>query len=246
VTRRWRTLAVILPLLTLAMGASTAAFAYQAVAMKGGGKVTGFVRLSGPIPARPPYFVNKNKEVCGTEVVDDRLVVGPANGLRYAVVTLADVRKGEAIKLEARSSLDNQKCRFVPHVQAVSVGQFLDLKNTDPIMHNFHAVLNSKRPLFNVGLWPGRELRKPMAYPGLVRINCDVHSWMTAYVIVTDNPYHAVTDLYGQYEIDDIPAGTYTVRVWHELLGTRERKVRVSPGHKTEADFVFAPPPQNK
>ncbi len=236
-SRRSR-VAVVFVIATLAWGLGAArASAYEAIEVVNGGKIVGTVKVAGKFAPRPPHAVNKNREVCGDHIEDESLVVGPEKGLRYAVLTLANITKGRAVELEAGYALDNEKCRFVPHVQAISIGQWLELKNSDPILHTADAILGKRQTLFNVALWPGRAVRKPLAYPGVVRINCGVHSWMSAHVVVTDNPYHAVTDLYGAYEIDDIPPGTYKLRLWHELLGTQEKEVRIEPGQKLEVNF---------
>jgi len=211
--------------------------AYEAIQVSNGGKMVGTVKVTGNFTPRPPHAADKNREVCGDHVEDESLVVGPGKGLRYAVLTLANIAKGKAVELEEGYALDNEKCRFVPHVQAISLGQWIELKNTDPILHSADALLGNQQTLFNVALWPGRAVRKPVAYPGVVRINCGVHSWMSAYVVVTDNPYHAVTDLYGAYEIDDIPPGTYKLRLWHELLGTQEKEVRIEAGRELQVNF---------
>ncbi len=228
---------VIAAALAMRLGAARA-WAYEAIEVSNGGKIVGTVKIAGKVPPRPPHEVNKNREVCGDHLEDESLVVGPENGLRNAVLTLANITKGRAVELEAGYALDNEKCRFVPHVQAISLGQWIELKNTDPVLHSVDAILG-QQTLFNVALWPGRAVRKPVAYPGVVRINCGVHSWMNAYIVVTDNPYHAVTDLYGAYEIDDIPPGTYKLRLWQELLGTQEKEVRVEPGRTLKVNFVM-------
>jgi hypothetical protein len=202
-----------------------------------GGQVVGFVKFVGTSGARPSIAVSKNKDICGSNVEDESLVVGPQGGLRYAVVTIENVKGGKAAPLEAGSTLDNHKCRFVPHVEALSVGQFLYLMNTDPILHTYYAAMRSNRVLFNVALWPGRQLRKPMVDPGVVHITCGVHPWMSAYVLVTDGPYHAVTDAEGEYEIAEVPAGRYTVQVWHEFLGSVRKQVEVKAGKTTQLDF---------
>jgi hypothetical protein len=236
--RRRSRVAAVLVIAALAwwLGA-TRVSAYEAIQVSNGGKIVGTVKVAGKFAPRPPLAVNKNREVCGNHIEDESLVVGPEKGLRYAVLTLENISKGRAVELEAGYALDNQKCRFVPHVQAISLGQWIELKNTDPVLHSADALLGEQQTLFNVALWPGRAVRKPAAYPGVVRINCGVHSWMSAYVIVTDNPYHAVTDLYGAYEIDDIPPGTYKLRLWHELLGTQEKEVRLEAGRELQVNF---------
>ncbi|HKN09745.1 MAG TPA: hypothetical protein VJ376_09735 [Pseudomonadota bacterium] len=186
-------------ILSMSLFAASAAFAYETIEVTNGATITGVVKVTGKTAAPAPIAVYKNREVCGAHVENESLVVGPGNGLRYAVVTIVDITRGKAVETEAVNTLDNARCRFVPHVQAVSVGQFIELNNTDPILHNADAVLDKGQTLFNVALWPGRELRRPIAYPGVIRFNCDVHPWMSAYAVATVHPYHAVTDLYGAY-----------------------------------------------
>jgi len=224
----------------LLRGAAAALLVASRVAAGGSGAiVSGTVRLAGPPPARPPLTVFKNPEICGATVPDDRLLVGPGGGLRYAVVTLAGVRGGKKPERDLTLVLDNRGCRFEPHVQTAEVGQWLELRNSDPILHNADARIGPET-LFNVALTPGREVRKPLARPGLVAIVCDVrHTWMSAFVDVADHPYHTVTDAYGAYEIRDVPPGAYTLRVWHEELGTREQPLTVKEGETASADVAY-------
>jgi hypothetical protein len=220
-----------------------AAHAYQAIEVRNGGRIFGTVALAGEAPALKPLEVYKNREICGSELPNQSLVVGPKNGIRYAVVTVEDIASGKAVEVGEIHALDNVKCAFVPRVLAASVGHWIVIKNTDPILHTADARVGD-RTLFNVALWPGRELRRPIAYPGLVYINCDAHPWMKAFMLVTDHPYYAVTDIYGNYQIDDVPPGTYKVRVWHELLGRgltgiTEQEVRVDSQGRSELNFTL-------
>ena len=212
-------------------------FAAEAAAAHGG-TITGFVKLEGSAPKLPPLQIVKSKDVC-KNVSNETLVVGPGKGIRYAVITLEGVPASEAVEAEAVHELDNAGCRFVPHVQAMQINQSLVLKNTDPILHTDHAFFQGTQPQFNVGLYPGKVMRKPMVSPGVVKIQCDVHPWMSAYVIVTENPYHAVSDVYGEYQIGDVPPGVYRVKVWHERLGTQEKKIEVKAGATSKLDFAF-------
>jgi plastocyanin len=208
------------------------------------GSVTGTVRLAGTPPARPGLQVFKHHEVCGDSVPDDRLVVGPGGGVRYAVVTVEGVTGGKKPERDATIVLDNRGCRFQPHVLTAEVGQWLELKNSDPVLHNADARLGQET-LFNVALTPGHELRKPLARPGLVAITCDVrHTWMSAFIDVADHPYHTVTDAYGAYDIRDLPPGTYKLRVWHEGLGTQEKPVTITAGESATVDVTFSNTPE--
>jgi len=216
------------------------AAAYDEITVTNGGTIKGSVKLTGKAPKLPPLEIVKFKEVC-RDVPNETLVVGPAQGIRYAVVTLEDITKGKAVERETLHELNNANCRFVPHVQAASVGQFVVIKNSDPILHTAHAYFPDRQPQFNVGLYPGRVSRKPLITPGVVKILCEVHPWMSGYIVVTEHPYHAVTDLYGEYQIADVPPGTYRLKVWHESLGTQEKTVAVRAGGLVEADFALSP-----
>lgn len=212
---------------------------YEEIALTNGGAIGGSVKIRGKPPKVGFLEVTKNREVCG-KVGNESLVIGVGEGVRYAVVTLEGVSRGKAVEKEAVHELDNVKCRFAPHVQTASVGQFLMLKNSDAILHTAHAYMPEGQPHFNVGLYPGRVSRKPLVSAGIVKILCEVHSWMSAYIVVGEHPYHAVTDLYGEYQISDVPAGTYRLKVWHESLGTQEKQVEVKGGATSRIDFTLS------
>lgn len=212
---------------------------YEEIAVKGEGTIRGIVKVQGKPSRLLPLEILKFKEVC-QNVPNESLVVGPSRGVRYAVVTLDGITRGKAVEREAVHEMDNLRCRFVPHVLAASVGQFLLLKNADPILHTAHVFFHDGQPDFNAGLYPGRVSRKPLVSPGIVKILCEVHPWMTAYVVVTEHPYHAVTDIYGEYEIRDVPPGTYRLKVWHERLGTQEKEVEVKAGKTSTVGFILS------
>jgi len=217
--------------------------AYDEVVVKDGATIRGVVKIDGQVPKLPPLQITKYKEFC-QDVPNETLIVGSGQGLRYAVVTIEGITKGKAVERESSHELDNLKCRFVPHVQAASVGQFIVFKNSDPILHTAHGIfMSDQQPQFNIGLFPGRVSRKPLVAAGLVKIACEVHPWMSAFVVVTDHPYHSVTDAYGEYWINDIPAGSYRVKVWHEGLGTQEKTFATKAGATTKLDFVFTAKP---
>ena len=215
---------------------SSDGLAYEEVVVSNGGTIRGVVKVQGKVPKLAPLQVTKAKEVC-KNVPNETLVVGPGQGVRYAVVTLEGISRGKAVEKEVAHELDNARCRFVPHVLAASVDQFLFLKNSDPILHTAHALFHDGQPQFNVGLYPGRTSRKPLVAAGIVKVLCEVHPWMNAYIVVTEHPYHAVTDAYGEYEITDVPPGNYRLKVWHELLGEEQKAVEVKGGIATEVNF---------
>jgi plastocyanin len=215
---------------------------YEEVAVTNGATIRGTVKVEGKVPKMTPLQISKYKEVC-KDVPNETLITGPGEGLRYAVITLEGITKGKAVEKEVQHELDNVRCRFAPHVQAANVGQFVVMKNSDPILHTAHAFFPNNQPQFNVGLYPGRVSRKPLVSPGVVKILCEVHPWMSAYIVVTDHPYVAVSDTYGEYLINDVPAGTYKLKVWHEALGTAEKNVEVKAGGAQTVDFSLSANP---
>ena len=212
---------------------------YEEIIVKDGATIRGAVKLEGTLPKLPALQITKYKEIC-KDVPNESLSVGPGQGVRYAVVTLEGVTKGKAVEKETVHELDNIKCRFSPHVQAASIGQFVLLKNSDPILHTAHALFANDQPQFNIGLYPGRTSRKPLIAAGLVKIRCEVHPWMAAYIMVTEHPYHAVSDIYGEYELSDVPPGVYQLKVWHESLGTQEKRIEIKQAGTQKVDFTFA------
>jgi len=212
---------------------------YEGIEVTNGGMIRGVVKLQAKLSELPAPEIFKFKQVCNG-VPNESVVVGFEDGVRYAVLTLEGVTKGKQVEREAVNELDNQGCRFVPHVQAASVGQWLVVKNSDPILHTAHAHFKSGQPDFNLGLYPGKVSRKPLVSSGVVPVFCDVHPWMRAYIVVTEHPYHAVTDILGDYEIRDIPPGNYRLKVWHETLGTQEKPVEVKGSGISEVDFYLS------
>lgn len=209
---------------------------YQEVAVSNGGAIHGHVRVIGDVPKLPPQPVFKEHETCGTTTTDERLLVGTNGDLRNAVAYLENIHAGKAVPRTQAVTLYNRKCAFVPHVLSASVGQTLEIHNDDPFLHDAHALLGS-RTVFNVAIPKGHTVHRLLADPGLIYINCNVrHTWMHAYLFVADHPYHSVSDESGRFAIDNVPPGTYTLSVWHELLGSVDRQVTVEAGKTTTLD----------
>jgi len=216
---------------------ATVAAAYREMPVTNGARIVGTVRVVGDVAPLPPQPVFKEKEFCGTGITDERLIVDSAGHLGGAVVHLPAIEAGKPIVRSGPVRLDNRKCAFVPHVVAASVGDTLEMHNEDPFLHDAHAVLGTET-LFNLAIPKGRTVHHVLARPGIAHVNCNVrHTWMHAYLFVADDPYHAVTDAGGHFVLDDVPPGTHTIAVWHEVLGSRERQVTVAPGETATVDF---------
>jgi hypothetical protein len=134
--------------------------------------------------------------------------------------------------------IDQHKCQYHPHVQAAAAGSALQILNSDPLLHNIHGYLG-QITTFNVAMpIKDQKVNKKLDKPGLVRVKCDVHSWMGAFIVVVDGPA-AVSGANGAFEIKDVPAGTYTVTAWHEKLGEKTAQVTVPASGTAAVDFSF-------
>ncbi len=214
------------------------------------GRVEGTVRLLGPPPApRPPIATIIDSTVCGAEIPDESLLVDHDGGVANAVVVVRGVGAGAA-PARAEAVVDNAHCRFVPRVQVVTRGQSVRVRSSDPVLHNAHPVLVAEPEvsIANFALAvPGRPMdltrRLAAALPArgeaLVRLGCDVHPWMRGWLVVLDHPYAAVTGADGRFAIAAVPAGSYTLALWHETLGRAERPATVPPGAHVSIDFTL-------
>lgn len=205
-------------------------FSYEEASVTNGGTIRGKVTYSGPVPMRK-IIPTKDQEVCGGIRDEAQVALGPGNSVADAVVYLKDVPKGKKwIKPAKTPVLDNRKCRFEPHVQVIPAGMNVAIHNSDPVLHNTHGFL-IRSTVFNVAMpRQGMSVEKPLRKPGMVRVECDAHGWMLAWIYVADNPYYDVTGPDGSFTIGDVPPGDYTLVVWQEHTGAVEQPVSVKPG----------------
>jgi hypothetical protein len=207
--------------------------AYEVAAVADGGTISGKVTYDGPVPTRK-IIPTKDKATCGDIREEPEIVVGGDKGVLDAVVYLKGVQKGKAWQKPAKApEIVNQNCVFVPHVQAVPVGSLV-IVNSDPVMHNTHGFLG-KATVFNVALpMKGQRIEKKLTKPGLMRVECDAHGWMLAWVYGAENPYYAVTAKDGTFKLTDVPTGSHTLVVWHEMTGETEVPVTVQAKQAAE------------
>jgi len=198
---------------------------------QGGGTIEAAVTFAGA-PVVEKLKVNKDTEKCGTETAIEKVVVGPNKGLAYAVVSVAGAKGAPTAK---KATLDQHGCKFVPHVLAMTTGE-LDIKNSDDILHNLHtystanASINKAQPKFK------KVMTEKFDKPEIIKVTCDVHSWMLGWVAVVPGPA-GVTDKDGVVKIENVPAGKQKVEVWHETLGKMEKEVDVKAGAVTKVSF---------
>jgi plastocyanin len=216
---------------------SKLALALAALAMTmgeaGAGEVRGVVRLAGAAPTAVTLAVTKDNAACGQAVADESLVAAGGN-LANVVVTI----RGAPPPGPVHGTLDQQGCRFVPHVQVVPVGSTLEFLNADPVLHTAHGWV-ARRERFDVPTpMRGTRASTKLDRAETISVRCDVHGWMSAYVVVTDAPA-ALTGGDGAFSIRGVPPGSYTVRAWHERLGERTTQVTVPAQGEARIEFTF-------
>jgi hypothetical protein len=175
-------------------------------------------------PGKPAGLdINKDIEVCGKHpIVDESLVVGAKKGLANVAVFLRNktrVHDDVVAAAKAKVIYDNKGCRFEPHVLAVTIGQPLVIRNSDPVGHNSNGSPPGDTP-FNP-LIPANggefEYKFKRGQQKGVPVTCSIHPWMKGYVLPRDNPYVAVTNDKGEFEIKNLPAGEeLEIQLWHE------------------------------
>ncbi len=137
-------------------------------------------------------------------------------------------------------TIDQKNCRYHPHVFGIRVGQELTILNSDPTLHNIHALPKSNKE-FNTGQ-PIQGMKTVQKFENkevMVPFKCDVHGWMNAYVGVLDHPFFAISDKDGKFSLKGLPPGTYTIEAWHEKAGTQTAMVTLGAKDTKEANFTF-------
>jgi plastocyanin len=217
-----RTLAAVL--FALSAAASTAHAA--------GGTLTGSVLLKGKAPARKDVNM-KSDPFCAKQPAsqDEEAVVGKGGELKNVVVRISKGLTGTFPVPADEVVMDQQGCAYKPHVAVAQAGQTVAIKNSDQTLHNVHT-FKGPSTLFNQAQIFGTPpiKKKAPSVGDVVKFKCDVHPWMTGYLVVTDNPFFAITGADGAFNIPNVPPGEYTVEAWHEKFGTKQAQVTVAAG----------------
>ena len=208
------------------------------------GNVAGTIMLEGMPPA--PENIRMNADpVCVTEATNtdtDYYSVGESGGLGNVFVYVKEGLAGRTFPPASGSvRLEQDGCRYVPHVFGIRVGQTLEVVNSDPTLHNIHATpaMNDE---FNAGQPVEHMVYERVFHSGevMVPFKCDVHSWMNAYAGVLDHPYFGVTGADGSFDLSGLPPGDYVIEAWHEMLGTQTQNVTVGESATAELSFTFS------
>ena len=154
-----------------------------------------------------------------------------------SVVYLEAAPRGAFERTDPGRAVMNQRNEtFVPHLVAITTGTIVDFPNGDPFYHNVFSLSKANR--FDLGRYPSGKLKSvQFTQPGIVRVFCEIHSHMNAFILVFSHPFFAVTDDSGRYRIDGVPAGAYNVIAWNEGRASEPKNVSVPGSGATELDF---------
>jgi hypothetical protein len=209
--------------------------------VENGGTVSGRIILNGSPPPPKMLTVDEDAEVCGGNRPSEELLVSDSGGIKNAVLSIDDIESGKDWGLPYEFVYDQEKCRFNPRVLLIRPKMGGVVLNSDPVGHNFHTI---SRGIFNTNKKMKAESKLTVAQnkirrPGIIRVKCDIHSWMKGWWIVAKTPYTVLSDEDGIFFITDIPPGTYTLKIWHEKLGETEQTVVIKAGETTETDVAL-------
>ncbi len=218
----------------------------QQVNAAGDGKITGTVKLDGTAPhmrgidmSKDPYCV---KQHASAPAQMQNVVVGTGGGLENVVLYISEGLPA-TLQNEVPSEVpvfDQKGCMYIPHVLPLDTNQKFKVRTSDQTAHNIHPNPN---PMINVG-WnqsqpPGApDVEKSWKNPEFIPVKCNIHPWMNGWHVVVKGPY-AITDGSGNYTINNVPPGSYTVTAWQETYNTQTQKVTVAAGQSAKADFTY-------
>src|SRR5262245_52616590 len=210
----------------------------------GTGTIVGHVRYMGPMPVNPLIRTGAdprcNKLYVGKRPTAPTFVVG-ADGAFANVLVNMDGSFPKAAVPTAPVVLNQKDCMYAPRVLGARIGQTLQVTNEDPTDHNVHSLSKAGNDFNRTQLINGKPFDVTLKAGELLRITCDNHTWMTAYVGIFEHPYFSVSGSDGAFTIANVPVGKQTVKAWHEVMGTQMQMVDVQAGKTTTVDFTFMP-----
>ncbi len=232
--------------------------------VRDGGTITGKVLLDHPPKQIDRLEISQDTKSCGMGKSSPRLVVGKDRGVANAIIYLEGISSGKKFSSDQPCLLAQRNCEYCPHVMVVPAGSKLNIVNEDAVLHsvhsytteNFQSVFNIAQPIKGL-----KSCTKALDHCGLMMTKCDAgHPWMSGYIMVAPHPYYTVTDNNGNFSLDNIPPGTYTLHMWHEgvAIANKEsergkvksyifeepyeqtQQVTISPKSIATVDFTFS------
>jgi plastocyanin len=208
-----------------------------------GGSLTGAVKFEGSA-LKPARIDMSSDPSCAkahpTPATTEDLLVGGNSGLENVIVYVSDGLGDKTFEAPQQAVVIEQKgCQYKPHVLGMQTAQKLDVVNDDSTTHNIHPMPNNNRE-WNKSQPHGMAVEETFTREEIaIPVKCNIHPWMHAYIAVFKHPYFAVTDKDGKFEMKNLPPGTYTIKAWHEKLGTLTQKVTIAGSEAKTLDFAF-------
>ena len=205
------------------------------------GSIQGVTIFSGKTEELKPYKTGKYKKACGSGIQNESLLINN-KGVRNSVISL----HGKNLKKQGGEyKLDQKKCRYEPHVIAVPLDSELKIHSSDPINHKIHTYSFENDPI-NIMFLPGQDAySQEMEEAEIIKVECDLHDWMRAWIVVTPNAYSTVSGADGSFKIPDVPPGEYELEAWHETLGSLTKNITVG-NDEINVNFDFLEVPQQE
>jgi hypothetical protein len=250
----WRIVASICHsiFLSIVMGGSIEAWAYEEAMVSNGGTVTGTVQFSGEVPPPMPFELRRYPDPVYCGALSDgsgyrllrEVAVGTQQGLKDVIVTIENIEKGKPFELK-EAILEANVCQFVPFVSVIREHHPLTVTNLDPVSHDLQIYERDREHVFIMFHRPALTksgTSDTIHFTGNRRsviMQCGMHAFMQGHGFAVENPHYAITGFEGAFTIKDLPAGTYRIKAWHPILGEKEQSVTVAANGTTSLGFSF-------
>jgi plastocyanin len=211
----------------------------------GTGSLRGVVRFEGTTPKPTPINMAADPSCAKqhpSSVLSQDVVTDAKGRLQNVIVFIAEGLGSQTFNTPSQPVVIDQKgCMYQPHVLAMQANQPLEVVNDDPTSHNIHPVPSNNRE-WNKSEPPGSKAEETFAREEIaIPVKCNIHPWMRGYVAVFKHPFFAVTRKDGSFDLGGLAPGNYTIKAWHEKLGTMTQKITIAANETKAVDFVFKP-----
>jgi hypothetical protein len=248
--RSWFCRSIVLGVLV--MSGLPTVWAYEETTVSNGGSITGTVKFSGELPQPMSFELRRYPDPVYCGALSDgsgyrllrTVAIGSQNGLKDVIVTVEGVEKGKPFRL-METKLEANVCQFIPFVSVMRELHPLTVTNLDPVSHDLQIYERDREHVFIMFHRPALTksgTSDTIHFTGNRRsviMQCGMHAYMQGHGLAVENPYYAITGLEGNFEIKDLPAGTYRVKAWHPTLGEKEQAVTVAANGATSLGFSF-------
>ncbi len=209
------------------------------------GTVMATVMFKGKIPKRSMLNRKSDPACAKKSMKDETVIVNSNNTLKDVLIRIKPGTVKGPVDMNKEVKIAQHDCMYRPRIQGAVDGQKVSISNDDLTTHNVHVYDMRKgegeESLYNLAQPRGAaEIKKEIEGYEVMKLKCDVHPWMTGYVVVSDHPFFAVTDNKGMVHLKNVPVGTYTLEAWHGLYGMQTAQVTIAKDSAAKATFIFS------